>query len=55
MGKMRRRKITLADGRYLIFYTFEDAEPPPPPPAEKTDGARSQSEDQAKSKEVRRV
>ena len=54
MGKMRRRKITLADGRYLIFYTFEDAEPSPPP-AEKTDGALSQSEDQGKSEEVRRV
>ncbi|MGA9995779.1 MAG: hypothetical protein WBP93_10205, partial [Pyrinomonadaceae bacterium] len=21
---MKRRQITLADGRYLIFYTFED-------------------------------
>ena len=21
---MKRRRITLADGRYLIFYTFED-------------------------------
>ncbi|HEX8746228.1 MAG TPA: hypothetical protein VF717_03455 [Pyrinomonadaceae bacterium] len=23
---MNRRRITLADGRYLIFYTFEEAE-----------------------------
>jgi hypothetical protein len=23
-SNMRRRQITLADGRYLIFYTFED-------------------------------
>jgi hypothetical protein len=23
-SSMRRRQITLADGRYLIFYTFED-------------------------------
>ena len=23
---MKRRQITLADGRYLIFYTFEDEE-----------------------------
>ncbi len=27
---MRKRQITMEDGRYLIFYTFEDA----PPPAE---------------------
>lgn len=26
---MKKRRITLADGRYLIFYTFgEDGEPP---------------------------
>jgi hypothetical protein len=24
---MRHREITLADGRYLIFYTFGDEEP----------------------------
>jgi hypothetical protein len=24
---MKRRRITLADGRYLIFYTFEDETP----------------------------
>jgi hypothetical protein len=23
---MRRRRITLPDGRYLIFYTFEDGQ-----------------------------
>jgi hypothetical protein len=23
---MNRRRITLADGRYLIFYTFEESE-----------------------------
>jgi hypothetical protein len=32
---MQKRQITLEDGRYLIFYTFEDA----PPPAEETHGA----------------
>jgi hypothetical protein len=27
---MRKRRVTLADGRYLIFYTFgEEAEPRP--------------------------
>jgi hypothetical protein len=25
---MKRRRITLADGRYLIFYTFEDESTP---------------------------
>jgi hypothetical protein len=25
---MKRRRITLADGRYMIFYTFEDEYPP---------------------------
>ena len=27
---MHHREITLADGRYLIFYTFDGAEPPQP-------------------------
>ncbi|HEX8652434.1 MAG TPA: hypothetical protein VF708_16590 [Pyrinomonadaceae bacterium] len=26
---MKRRQITLADGRYLIFYTFDDEMPAP--------------------------
>lgn len=31
---MNRRRITLADGRYLIFYTFEEeAETPSAPKA----------------------
>ena len=25
--QMKRRQITLADGRYLIFYTFDDEMP----------------------------
>lgn len=29
VGRLHRRRITLADGRYLIFYTFgEEAEEP---------------------------
>jgi hypothetical protein len=32
---MQKRQITLEDGRYLIFYTFEDA----PAPAEEKRGA----------------
>jgi len=26
---MEKRRILLEDGRYLIFYTFEDSVPPP--------------------------
>ena len=26
---MHRRRITLEDGRYMLFYTFGDEEPPP--------------------------
>lgn len=33
---MQKRQITMEDGRYLIFYTFEDA---PPPAAEEERGA----------------
>ena len=29
---MQRRQITLADGRYLIFYTFEDSTQAPVEP-----------------------
>ncbi|HEX8069213.1 MAG TPA: hypothetical protein VF546_04615 [Pyrinomonadaceae bacterium] len=28
---MERTQITLADGRYLIFYTFAEPAAPPPP------------------------
>jgi hypothetical protein len=55
MDKMLRRRITLEDGRYLIFYTFDDGSGLPLPPAGKTKGASSKNEDRAKSKEARRV
>ncbi len=29
---MHRRQITLEDGRYLIFYTFDEAAPTPDAP-----------------------
>lgn len=29
-GTMHRRRVTLEDGRYLIFYSFDGAEAPPP-------------------------
>ncbi|HVF87244.1 MAG TPA: hypothetical protein VM866_06630 [Pyrinomonadaceae bacterium] len=27
---MHQRRITLDDGRYLIFYTFDESQTPPP-------------------------
>jgi len=44
---MEKRQITMHDGRYLIFYTFEDA-PRPSAPEEKEDGAPSERESDAK-------
>jgi hypothetical protein len=32
---MQKRRITLHDQRYMIFYTFEDEPPVPPAAAEK--------------------
>ena len=54
MGKMLRRRIALADGRYLIFYTFEERVELPPP-ADKTEGAVSKGEEIGKPKEERHV
>lgn len=47
-GEMTKRQITMADGRYLIFYTFGEAPPPSvesssSPPARKPE-ARAQAE-----------
>ena len=51
---MHKRRITLADGRYLIFYTFDDA------PAPGTQGAgevadKSEPETRAQAEGERRV
>jgi hypothetical protein len=50
---MQKRQITLEDGRYLIFYTFEDA----PAPAEEKRGAADAGEPEAEpeAEEERRV
>ena len=55
---MHKRRITLADGRYLIFYTFDDA----PAPQVETPGAaderasKSEPEPQApQAEDERRV
>jgi hypothetical protein len=48
---MHKRRITLEDGRYMLFYTFGDEEPPPaaistvttgeePPPAPQAEEER---------------
>jgi hypothetical protein len=42
---MQKRQVTLEDGRYLIFYTFEDA--PPPAAEEKRGAAEPQVEPEA--------
>ena len=36
-SSMRKRRITLADGRYLIFYTFENKHAPPTSSEKETD------------------
>jgi len=33
-GTMHSRRSTLEDGRYLIFYTFDDSQTPPPSDAQ---------------------
>ncbi|HYG80829.1 MAG TPA: hypothetical protein VD861_10595 [Pyrinomonadaceae bacterium] len=49
---MQKRQITLEDGRYLIFYTFEDA---PPPAEEKQGAARSEPQAEPEAEEERSV
>ncbi len=52
-GELRKRRITLEDGRYLIFYTFDGGAEPGPPAA----GAGAKAEPDAKpvAEEERRV
>ena len=35
---MHRRRITLADGRYMIFYTFDEGPAPPASDGKEADG-----------------
>ncbi|HVG35095.1 MAG TPA: hypothetical protein VM911_18655 [Pyrinomonadaceae bacterium] len=54
---MQKRRITLHDGRYLIFYTFED-EPLPDASADQESAARRRREPEAvvpQAEEERRV
>lgn len=49
---MRKRQVILEDGRYLIYYTFEDELPPPTPEAE---AERREPDAEAEAEEERRV
>ena len=49
---MQRREIKMADGRYLIFYTFDDA---PAPPVESEKKKRPEPEAAAEAVEERHV
>jgi hypothetical protein len=49
---MQKRQITLEDGRYLIFYTFEEA---PAPAEEKHGAAASAPKAEPEAEEERRV
>ncbi len=47
-SKMRQRRVTLADGRYLIFYTFEQG-------AQTSEGSKPEPTPQNVAEEERRV
>ena len=51
---MQRRQITLADGRYLIFYTFDEG-PPPEPPAAPRAAPHEEGAPQPQAEEERHV
>lgn len=53
---MHRRRITLADGRYLIFYTFDESPAPRPQSQVEGDNAnRREPEAKPEAEEERRV
>jgi hypothetical protein len=54
---MHRRRITLADGRYMIFYTFDESPVAPTETQGAGDGAseKRESEPQPQAEEERRV
>ena len=53
---MHRRRITLADGRYLIFYTFDEQPAPRAQTQAEGDNApRREPEAQPEAEEERRV
>ena len=52
---MHRRRITLADGRYLIFYTFDEPTPAPMDVEAESAAARVEPEARPEAEEERRV
>ena len=53
---MHKRQITLADGRYLIFYTFEDeAAPRAAASDEKAEGKRPEPDAEPEAEDERHV
>ena len=57
-GSMQRRRITLADGRYLIFYTFDEDAPAEAKPGDtptQTSEQRGEAEPRPVAEEERRV
>ena len=52
VGALRKRRTTLDDGRYLIYFTFEGGEPAPAPGGE---GARPEPEAETVAAEERGV
>lgn len=55
VGAMRRRRTLLADGRYLIYYTFGDEGEPSPAAGEVARPARPEPEAEASAEEERGV
>jgi hypothetical protein len=52
---MQRTQITLADGRYLIFYTFDERAAPPPVAPAQTDDQQRAPQPAPDAEEERRV
>ena len=54
-SEMHKRRITLPDGRYLIFYTFEDQSAAPASASEEDGAERPEPEPLPDAEEERRV
>jgi hypothetical protein len=52
---MQRRQITLEDGRYLIFYTFDGAQTADAPEPPRAAGRKPEPQPQSEAEEERDV
>jgi hypothetical protein len=52
---MHRRRITLADGRYLIFFTFDEEEAPGPAAGQNVETELSEARATPQAEEERSV